>query len=73
MTSLQNEKMKNESKELVMKLLVGLRFFVPICHFSVPRARFPLPVPLFSNVHLYYHDQRLYEDLILSEGVSQVT
>ena len=50
--------MKNESNELVMKLLVG---------------RFPLPVPLFSHVHLYYHDQRLYEDLILSEGVSQVT
>ena len=46
--SLRNEKMKNESKELVMKLLAGLRFFVPICHFSVPRARFLLPVPLFS-------------------------
>ena len=34
MTSLLNEKMKNDSKELVMKLLVGLKFFVPICHFS---------------------------------------
>ena len=57
----------------MMKLLIGLRFFVPIRHFFVPRARFPLPVLRFSNIHLYYHDQRLCEDLILSEGVSQVT
>ena len=36
-----------------MKLLIGLGFkwsFVSIFHFPVPRARFPLPVPRFSNI-----------------------
>ena len=36
-----------------MELLIGLVFrlgFVPIFHFPVPRDRFPLPIPRFSNI-----------------------
>ena len=48
----ENEKWE-QNKELEMKLLIGLGFkwsFVSIFHFPVPRARFPLPVPRFSNI-----------------------
>ena len=36
-----------------MDLLIELGFrlgFIPIFHFPVPRARFPLPVPPVSNI-----------------------
>ena len=49
-----NEKWE-QSRELEMKLLIGLRFkagFVPICHFPIPRARPLLHVPRFSNILL---------------------
>ena len=43
-----NEKWE-QSRELEMKLLIGLRFkagFLPICHFPIPRARPLLHVPV---------------------------
>ena len=49
-----NEKWE-QSRELEMKLLIGLRFkagFVPICHFPIPRARPLLHFPRFSDILL---------------------
>ena len=49
---LGNEKCK-QNRELKMKLLIRLGFnlgFLPIFHFPVRRARFPLPVLRFSNI-----------------------
>ena len=46
---------KEQSRELEMKLLIGLRSkvgFVPIFHFPFPCARSPLHVPRFSNILL---------------------
>ena len=49
---LGNEKWK-QNRELEMKLLIRLGFnlgFLPIFHFPVRRARFPLPVLRLSNI-----------------------
>ena len=50
-----------QSKELEMKLLIGLGFksdFVPIFHFLVPRSPFPVLVTCDSSEHPSYKETK---------------